>query len=73
MDGEKLLFEIDEALEDMKLAEEKLNYSDEEFVDDAQRRYQFACERYQSLLRKAKKTHVKWNSNKLYMKLIQHI
>ncbi|MDI6601790.1 MAG: hypothetical protein QME46_08400 [Thermoanaerobacteraceae bacterium] len=63
MDGEKLLFEVDDALKDMKLAEEDL--------EDAQKRYQFACERYRFLLRKAREMNLKWNKDKLYMKLIQ--
>lgn len=63
MDGERLLFEIDDALKDMKLAEEEL--------DDAQKRYQFAYERYRFLLRKAREMNIKWNKDKLYMKLIQ--
>ncbi len=63
MDGEKLLFEIDDALKDMKLAEEGL--------DDAEKRYQFACERYRYLLTRAREMNLKWNTDKLYKKLIQ--
>ncbi|TZE81729.1 hypothetical protein [Calorimonas adulescens] len=63
MDREKLLLEIDDALKDMKLAEEKL--------EEAKRRYQFASERYRFLLKKAREMNVKWDKNKLYLKLIQ--